>query len=118
MGRATQEVKQTEFAMKRTNFLATALLAAGTAASATSIAAESLMVNRLAKATGLAPADVVLALGDNIAYAECQYYAHPSVRGHLARTTEQAYRRMVADRRPAESVGHDRQVSVAPDRNR
>lgn len=103
--------------MKRTNSLATALLAVATVASTPLIAAESLMVNRLAKATGLAPADVVLALGDNIVYAECQYYAHPSVRGHLARTTERAYRRMVADRRPADVVERERQVSVVPRRD-
>lgn len=103
--------------MKRTNSLATALLAVAIAASAPSIAAESLMVNRLAKATGLAPAEVVLALGDNMTYAECQYYAHPSVRGHLARTTAQAYRRMVADRRPADAVERDREVAVVPKRD-
>lgn len=103
--------------MKRTNSLAAALLAVATAASAPSMAAESLMINRLAKATGLAPAEVVLALGDNINTAECQYYAHPSVRGHLARTTEQAYRRMVAERRPVDVVERERQVSVVPQRD-
>lgn len=118
MGRATQEVKQKEFAMKRTNSLATALLVVATVASAPSIAAESLMVNRIARATGLSPADVVQALGDNINTAECQYYAHPSIRGHLARTTELAYRRMVAERRPVDVVETERQVAVVPKRDR
>lgn len=103
--------------MKRANSLATVLLAVATVASPPSIAAESLMVNRLAKATGLTPADVVLALGENIHYAECRYYAHPSARGQLARTTEQAYRRMVSGHQSADEVERDRRVSIVPTGN-
>ena len=103
--------------MKRTNPLATALLVVAVVASGPSTAAGNVMVNRLAKATGLTPAEVVLALGDNIDYAECQYYAHPSIRGHLARSTERAYRRMVADHHPA-TVERDELVALAPKRKR
>ena len=89
--------------MKRMHILSALVLVAATVATTVALASESQMVRKLAKTTGLAPAEVVLVLGDKIAYAECQYYAHPSGRGDLARRTVQAYRRMAENPPPADA---------------
>lgn len=84
-----------------------AALAPGSAA-----AVDRQMVDKLARDTGLAPVDVVLVLGDNLPQAECNYYAHPSGRGHMARLVAKAHARSRTASSQPDASGRDSVASV------
>ena len=82
------------------------VIAAGAAVStAAAFASEPVMISRFARDTGLSPAEVALTLGDNYHVVEAQYYARPSMRGHLARLTREAHDHRMAARVPPDRRG-------------